>query len=131
MSSVIYKFMYLGFWRDVSMPIRIIPTNSIRTILVYWLKCTCWCQSRVRRLHEVQLSPDEACALLERVKTNTSSAADREQLAHLIRVTLEVTEHLRTAPDVQTPSASEQLSPTPQAKRPRPLAKATRRRHRR
>ena len=48
MSSVIYKFMYLGFWRDVSMPIRIIPTNSIMTILVYWLKCTCWCQSRVR-----------------------------------------------------------------------------------
>src|SRR5262249_55874095 len=47
MSSVIYKFMYLGFWRDVSMPIRIIPTNSIRMVLVYWLKCTCWCQSRV------------------------------------------------------------------------------------
>src|SRR6516164_3256031 len=46
MSSFIYKSMYLGFWRDVSMPIRIIPTNSIRTILAYWLKCTCWCQSR-------------------------------------------------------------------------------------
>src|SRR5215475_6582365 len=30
------------------MPIRIIPTNSIRTILAYWLKCTCCCQSRVR-----------------------------------------------------------------------------------
>ena len=36
------------------MPIRIIPTNSIRAILAYWLKCTCSCQSRVRpssRLH--------------------------------------------------------------------------------
>src|SRR5262245_42408330 len=30
------------------MPIQIIPTNSIRTILAYWLKCTCSCQSRVR-----------------------------------------------------------------------------------
>ena len=30
------------------MSIRIIPTNSIRTILAYWLKCTCCCQSRVR-----------------------------------------------------------------------------------
>src|SRR5688572_25884112 len=39
--------MYLGYWRDVSMPIRIIPTNSIREILAYWLKCTCRCQSRV------------------------------------------------------------------------------------
>src|SRR5262249_44372087 len=29
------------------MSIRIIPTNSIRTILAYWLKCTCCCQSRV------------------------------------------------------------------------------------
>jgi type IV secretion system protein VirD4 len=28
------------------MPIRIIPTNSIRTIRAYWLKCTCSCQSR-------------------------------------------------------------------------------------
>src|SRR5215471_16182608 len=47
MSSVIYKSMYLGFWRDVSMSIRLIPANSIRVILAYWLKCTCWCQSRV------------------------------------------------------------------------------------
>ena len=29
------------------MPIRIIPTTSIRAILAYWLKCTCSCQSRV------------------------------------------------------------------------------------
>src|SRR5215471_15286031 len=50
MSSVIYKSMYLGFWRDVSMSIRLIPTNSIRVILAYWLKCTCWCQSRVKAL---------------------------------------------------------------------------------
>jgi hypothetical protein len=31
------------------MPIRISPTNSIMAILGYWLKCTCWCQSRVER----------------------------------------------------------------------------------
>jgi len=39
--------MYLGFWRDVSMLIRLIPTNSSRAILAYWLKCTCRCQSQV------------------------------------------------------------------------------------
>jgi hypothetical protein len=32
------------------MPIRIIPTNSIRTILAYWLKCTCSCQSRANEI---------------------------------------------------------------------------------
>ena len=31
------------------MPIRIISTNSIRAILAYWLKCTCSCQSRVKK----------------------------------------------------------------------------------
>jgi len=85
----------------------------------------------LRRLQEVQLSPDEAWALLERVTTHTSSADDREQLAHLIRVTLEVTDHLRADPDVQTPPVSERLSPKQKAKRERQLAKATRRRQRR
>jgi len=85
----------------------------------------------LRRLQEVQLSPDEAWALLERVKTNTSSVEDREQLAHLIRVTLEVTDQLRAEPDVQTPPVSPRLSPTPKAKRTRQLAQAARRRHRR
>ncbi len=85
----------------------------------------------LRRLHEVKLSPDEAWALFERVKTHTSSADDREQLAPLIRVTLEVTDHLRATPDVQTPPVSERLSPKQKAKRKRQLAKATRRRHRR
>ena len=49
--------MYLGFWRDVSMLIRLIPANSIRTIRAYWLKCTCRCQSRVYRLRwQVELT---------------------------------------------------------------------------
>ena len=90
----------------------------------------------LRRLQEVKLSPGEAWALLERVKTLTSSAEDREQLAHLIRVTLEVTDQLRTDqlranPDVPTPPVSERPSPTHKAKRHRQLAKAARRRHRR
>jgi len=85
----------------------------------------------LRRLQEVQLSPDEAWALLERVKTNTSSVEDREQLAHLIRVTLEVIDQLRAEPDVQTPPVSPQLSPTHKAKCTRQLAQAARRRHRR
>jgi hypothetical protein len=85
----------------------------------------------LRRLQEVKRSPDEAWALFERVKTHTSSAEDREQLAHLIRVTLEVTDHLRAAPDMQTPPVSERPSPTRKAKRHRQVAKAARRRHRR
>lgn len=85
----------------------------------------------LRRFQEVTLGPDEAWARFERVKTNTSSTEDREQLAHLIRVTIEVTDQLRAAPEVQTPPISERLSPKQKAKRKRQLAKATRRRHRR
>ena len=85
----------------------------------------------LRRLQEVDLSPDEAWALLERVRTHTSSAEDRERLAHLIRVTTEVTDHIRSLPDVQTPPVSPRLSPKQKAKRHRQVAKAARRRHRR
>ena len=85
----------------------------------------------LRRLQEVKLSPDEAWALLERVKTNTSSADDRERLAHLMQVTTEVTDHIRAQPDVQTPPGSQRLSPRRKATRKRQLAQAARRRHRR
>ena len=85
----------------------------------------------LRRLQEVKLSPDEAWALLDRVKTNMSSADDREQLAHLIRITTEVTDHIRAEPDAQTPPVSQWLSPKQKAKRTRQLAKAARRRQRR
>ena len=81
----------------------------------------------LRRLQEVHLSPAEAWALLERVKTNTSSAEDRERLAHLIRVTTAVTDQLQAEPDVQTPPVSQRLSPQRKAKRRRQLAKAARR----
>jgi hypothetical protein len=85
----------------------------------------------LRRLQEVDLkSPEEALALLERVKTHTSSAEDRERFAHLIRVTLEVTDHIRAEPDVQTPPVAKR--PTSQSKptRNRQVTKAARRRHR-
>jgi hypothetical protein len=85
----------------------------------------------LRRLQEVPLSPEEAWTLLERVKTHTSSAEDRERLAHLIRVTTAVTDQLQAEPDVQTPPVSQRLSPQQKAKRNRQLAKAARRRHRR
>jgi hypothetical protein len=85
----------------------------------------------LRRLQEVDLgSPQEALALLERVTTHTSSADDRERLAQLIRVTTEVADSLRAAPDGQTPPASSRLSPTRNGKRRRQVAKAARRRHR-
>jgi hypothetical protein len=81
----------------------------------------------LRRLQEGHLSPDEAWALLDRVTTNTSSTDDRERLAHLIRITTEVTEQIRAEPDGQTPPVSQRLSPTQTAKRTRQLTKAARR----
>jgi hypothetical protein len=84
----------------------------------------------LRRLQEVKLSPDEAWALLDRIQTNTSSAEDREQLAHLIRVTTAVTEQLWAPPAAPAPPAPQRLSPARQAKRKRQWAKAARRRQR-
>jgi len=86
----------------------------------------------LRRLQEVDIeSLDEGLELLERVKTNTSSAEDRERLAHLIRVTFEVTEAIRTAPEEPAPPVSARPSPKLQTKRKRQLAKTARRRQRR
>jgi hypothetical protein len=90
----------------------------------------------LRRLQEVDLSPDEAWALLDRVQTHTSSAADRERFAHLMRVTPAVTEHLRAEPAAPEPPAPQRLSlahpahAERTAKRKRQLAKAARRRQR-
>jgi hypothetical protein len=85
----------------------------------------------LRRLQGVDLENlDEGLALLERVKTNTSSAQDRERLAHLIRVTAEVTAQLRRAPDEQAQSVAKQPAPQSKAKRKRQLTKAARQRQR-
>jgi len=88
-------------------------------------------QRLLNQLHEVTLSPSEAWGLLERVKINTSSAEDRERLAHLIRVTTQMTDQLRAELDVPTPSVSQRPSQQYKAKRKCQLAKAVRRRHRR
>ena len=85
----------------------------------------------LRRLQEVDLSPDEAWALLDRAQTHTSSADDRERLAHLIQVTTAVTDSLRAEAAEPAPSAPQRLSPERKAKRKRQLAKAARRRQRR
>ena len=83
----------------------------------------------LRRLQEVDLSPDEAWALLDRVKTHTpSSADDRERLAHLMRVTTTVTDYLRAEAAEPEASSPQRLSPERKAKRKRQLAKAARRR---
>ena len=82
------------------------------------------------RLQEVDLSPDEAWALLDRVQTNPSSAEDREQLAHLIRVTTAVTAQLRATPPEPESPAPQRRWPARKAKRQRQLAKAARRRQR-
>jgi len=84
----------------------------------------------LRRLQEVDLSPDEAWVLLDRVQTHTSSADDRERCAHLMRVTTAVTKQLRAAPAEPELPAPQRLSPERKAKRKRQLAKAARRRQR-
>jgi hypothetical protein len=84
----------------------------------------------LKRLQEVDLSPDEAWALLDRVQTHTSSAEDRERVAPLIRVTTAVTDQLRAAPAEPVLQAPQRLSPARKAKRKRQLAKAARRRQR-
>ncbi len=88
-------------------------------------------QRLLNQLHEVNLSPSEAWGLLERVQTDTSSAEDRERLAHLIRVTTAVTDQRRAEPGALTPPVSARRSATQHAKRTRQLVKAARRGHRR
>ena len=85
----------------------------------------------LRRLQEVDLSPDEAWALLERVQTPTSSADDRERLARRIRVTTAVTDDLWAEAAEPESSAPQRLSPERKAKHKRQLAKAARRHQRR
>jgi hypothetical protein len=85
----------------------------------------------LKRLHEVDLSPDEAWALVDRVQTHTSSAEDHERLARLIRATTAVTDQLRAEPLDSEPSSPRRLSLQRRAKRKRQLAKAARRRQRR
>jgi hypothetical protein len=85
----------------------------------------------LKRLQEVDLSPEEAWALVDRVQTHTSSAEDHERLARLIRATTAVTDQLRAAPNVPEPSSPRRLSPERRSKRKRQLAKAARRRQRR
>lgn len=85
----------------------------------------------LKRLQEVDLGPDEAWALVDRVKTPTSSAEDHERLARLIRATTAVTDQLRAAPLDPEPSSPWRPSPERRAKRKRQLAKAARRRQRR
>lgn len=85
----------------------------------------------LRRLQEVDIeSLDEGLELLERVKTNTSSAEDRERLTHLIRVTAEVTDQIRAASAEPAPPVSKRSSPKSKTKRKRQLTKAARRRQR-
>ena len=74
----------------------------------------------LRRLQEIDIeSPEEAMALLERVKMNTSSAQDRERLAPLMRGTADVTAQIRAAPEVQPPPASKRPSARSKTKRNR------------
>ena len=84
----------------------------------------------LKRLQDVQLRPEEAPALLQRVETNTCSAEDRDLLAQVIRVTTQVSAQLLDVSPQPAPRVSERPSPQHKAKRKRQLAKASRRRNR-
>jgi hypothetical protein len=112
-------------------PLHQTPTSQSEDFIATPVGCAVFQRLKLlRRLQDVKLSPDEAWALLDRVQTNTSSAEDRERLAHLIRVTTAVTEQLQAAPAAPELPAPQQLSPARKTKRKRQLAKAARRRQR-
>jgi hypothetical protein len=54
--------MYLGFLADVSTPLLITSVNSIRVVLVCWVKCICSCQSRVKRMQTASEEAEQAIA---------------------------------------------------------------------
>ena len=81
-------------------------------------------------LQDVQLRPEEAQALMQRVETNTCSAADRDLLAQVIRATTQVSAQLSDPSPQPAPRVSERPSPQRNVKHKRQLAKASRRRNR-
>src|SRR5215510_10628150 len=106
------------------MPSSLTPMMASR----YWGSgVVCKRRTLLRRLQEVAIaSPEEAMALLERVQTHTSSPEDRERLAQLIRVTIEVTDQIRAEPDGQIPPGSKRPSAKSKSKRQRQLTKVAR-----
>lgn len=79
----------------------------------------------LKRLEEVNLSPEEGEALLERVETDTLSADDRQHVLEVLRAERDVLTLL------EQPQAAPRRRAERQAKRKRQLAKASRRRNRR
>lgn len=77
-------------------------------------------------LEEVNLSPEEAQELMQRVESNTCSGEDRDRLATVIRATTQATEQL-----LDSSPLPERSSPKGKTKRKRQLAKSARRRNRR
>lgn len=84
----------------------------------------------LKRLQDVQLRPDDAQALMQRVETNTCSAADRDLLAQVIRATTQVSAQLLAPSPPPAPRVSARPAPQRKAKRKRQVAKAARRRNR-
>jgi len=85
----------------------------------------------LQRLQEVNLSPEEAQGLLQRVETNACSAEDRDRLAQVIRTTTQVSDQLLAPSPLPEQASHGRPSPERKAKRKRPLAKASRRHKRR
>ena len=88
------------------------------------------CLTLLKRLQDVQLRPEEAPALMQRVETNTCSADDRDLLAQVIRVTTQVSAQLWDPSPPPALRGAERPSPQRKAKRKRQLAQASRRRNR-
>jgi hypothetical protein len=84
----------------------------------------------LQRLQEVPLRPEEAQALMQRVKTHTTSAQDCARCAQVIGATLEVSPQLLDVSPRPASRLSGRPSPERTAQRKRQAVKASRRRNR-
>lgn len=80
---------------------------------------------------EVNLSPEEAEGLLERLQTDQASVKDRDRLAQVIRTTTQVSDELLQVRAWRDEAVSARPSAAHHVKRKRQLAKAARHRNRR
>ena len=82
----------------------------------------------LKGLQDVKLRPEEAPALMQRVETNTCSAAARDLFAQVMRATTQgAAQRVDPSPE-PAPRVSARPSPQRKAKRTRQVAQAARRR---
>ena len=85
----------------------------------------------LKRLQDVNLSPEDDLALIQRVETNSCRTDDDETLIKVMRATTAVAEQWLEEPPLPGPSSPECPSPERKARRKCQVAKVARRCHHR